>query len=51
MAAAVPPQAMAHTLGDEPTIEDVAKALRSMGNSKAVGPDELLVNPQTRATP
>ena len=41
MAAEVPQQPKAHTLGDEPTIEEVAAALRSMGNSKAVGPDEL----------
>ena len=39
IAAEVPQQPTAHTLGDEPTIEEVAKALRSMGNSKAVGPN------------
>ena len=43
VAAEVPQQPTAHTLGDEPTIEEVAAALRSMGNSKAVGPDELPV--------
>ena len=32
-----------HALGDEPTVEDVAAALMSMSNSKAVGPDELPV--------
>ena len=38
-----PQQPTAHTLGDEPTIEEVAATLRSRGNSKAVGPDELPV--------
>ena len=43
MAAGVTQQPTAHTLGDEPLIEEVTAALRSMGNSKAVGPDELPV--------
>ena len=43
MAAGVTQQPTAHTLGDEPLIEKVAAALRSMGNSKAMGPDELPV--------
>ena len=43
VAAELPQQPTAHALGDEPKIEEVAAALRSMGNSKAVGPDELPV--------
>ena len=43
MAAEVPQQPTVHALGDEPTVEEVTAALRSMGNSKAVGPDELPV--------
>ena len=43
MAADVPQQPKAHVLGDEPTAEEVTEALRSLGNSKAVGQDELPV--------
>ena len=34
MAAEVPQQPTAHTLGDEPTAEEVTQALRSLGTSK-----------------
>ena len=34
---------LAHTLGAEPTEEEVAAALLSMANAKVVGPDELPV--------
>ena len=43
MAAEVPQHPTAHALGDGPTAENVTEALRSLGNSKAVGPDELQV--------
>ena len=39
----IPQHPVAHVLGVEPTEEEVASALRSMANAKAVGPDELPV--------
>ena len=39
--AGIPQHPVAHVLGVEPTKEEVASALRSMANAKAVGPDEL----------
>ena len=41
--AGIPQHPVAHVLGVEPTEEEVASALRSMANAKAVGPDELPV--------
>lgn len=43
MAADVSRQPTPHALSIELTVEEVAAVLRSMGNSKAVGPDELPV--------
>ena len=43
MAAEVPQQPTAHTLGDEPTAEEVTEALRSLGNSNEARPNELPV--------
>ena len=40
MAAEVPHQRTAYSVGDEPTAEEVTEALRSLGNSKAVVPDK-----------
>ena len=37
----IPQRPVAETLGEEPTEDEVAAALRSMGNAKAVGPDGL----------
>ena len=41
--AGIPQHPVAHVLGVEPTEEEMASALRSMANAKAVGPDELPV--------
>ena len=43
MTAEVPQQPTAHALGGEPTAKEGTEALRSMGNSNAVGLDELPV--------
>ena len=43
MAAEVSQQPTAYALGDEPAAEEVAVALRSMGNSITVGLDQLPV--------
>ena len=39
----IPQHPVAHVLGVEPTEEEMASALRSMANAKAVRPDELPV--------
>ena len=41
--AGIPQHPIAHARGVEPTEEEVASALRSMANAKAVEPDELPV--------
>ena len=38
--AGIPQHLISHALGAEPTEEEVASALRSMANAKAVGPDD-----------
>jgi len=43
MAAEIPQQPTTHALGTEPTVEHVVTAIKSMGNSKTVGPDEFPV--------
>ena len=43
MATEIPQQPAAHAPGDEPTVEEVAAALRSIDNSKAVRSDEFPV--------
>ena len=41
--AGIPQHPIAHVFGVEPTEEEVASALRSMANAKAIGADELSV--------
>lgn len=43
MTVEVPQQPTAHAPGDEPTAEEATEVLMPLGNSKAVGPDELSV--------